>query len=308
MHLVNARHTLRDSIAVTIAATVSAAALAGIGPVGHWSFNEGRGTVLHDSVGANHGTALGTPTFVRGVDGTALSFDRATNDRVDVGNVPLFDFAGTSDFSVSMWVRYPVGTTGDHYPVSNHFRTVVNGWICFTGVSGGCYGQAARQNFYVSDNCGGPVSATIPMYDGQWHHIVSVCDGGVSKGLYVDGGPIDVSGGAGAIAVQSLSRLVFGGITETNGQAIAGFDGFLDDVQIYDRVLSCAEVNDLFLHPGAEVSLLPDFDFDGDVDGADLATLLGAWGPCGANCSFDLDCSGSVNAADLAVLLGAWTG
>ena len=91
MHLVNARHTLRDSIAVTIAATVSAAALAGIGPVGHWSFNEGRGTVLHDSVGANHGTALGTPTFVRGVDGTALSFDRATNDRVDVGNVPLFD-------------------------------------------------------------------------------------------------------------------------------------------------------------------------------------------------------------------------
>lgn len=48
--------------------------------------------------------------------------------------------------------------------------------------------------------------------------------------------------------------------------------------------------------------VLGDFDGDGDVDGADLAFLLGAWGtPTG-----DLDGNGDTDASDLAILLGAW--
>jgi hypothetical protein len=53
-----------------------------------------------------------------------------------------------------------------------------------------------------------------------------------------------------------------------------------------------------------------DLDQDGDVDGFDLALLLGAWGNCPINsicgCPADLDCSGSINGTDLAVLLAAW--
>jgi hypothetical protein len=50
-------------------------------------------------------------------------------------------------------------------------------------------------------------------------------------------------------------------------------------------------------------------DLAGDpriTDAADIATMLGAWGPCGASCAADLDGSGAVDAADLALLLGAW--
>lgn len=49
----------------------------------------------------------------------------------------------------------------------------------------------------------------------------------------------------------------------------------------------------------------PDLDGSGEVDAADLAALLGAWGPCGS-CPEDLDGDGNVNAADLAILLGSW--
>lgn len=50
-----------------------------------------------------------------------------------------------------------------------------------------------------------------------------------------------------------------------------------------------------------------DLDLDGDVDGVDLAILLGTWGPCvGACCTADLDGSGMVNGIDLALLLGGW--
>lgn len=56
------------------------------------------------------------------------------------------------------------------------------------------------------------------------------------------------------------------------------------------------------LLPGA--SCLPaDLNCDGEVGGADLAILLGAWGTNGA----DLDGDGAVGGADLAILLGAWS-
>ena len=49
-------------------------------------------------------------------------------------------------------------------------------------------------------------------------------------------------------------------------------------------------------------------DLTGDrvVNGADLAALLGAWGPCIGSCPADLTGDGVVNGADLAALLGAW--
>ncbi len=55
--------------------------------------------------------------------------------------------------------------------------------------------------------------------------------------------------------------------------------------------------------PGAAVVCVGDFNGDGAIDGADLATLLGQWGAAG---SADLDGSGTVDAADLAQLLASW--
>lgn len=56
-----------------------------------------------------------------------------------------------------------------------------------------------------------------------------------------------------------------------------------------------------------------DLDVDGRVDAADLAIVLGAWGPCsggasgcGACCEEDLTGDGVVDAADLGIVLGAW--
>jgi hypothetical protein len=46
-----------------------------------------------------------------------------------------------------------------------------------------------------------------------------------------------------------------------------------------------------------------DLDGDGQIGGADLALLLGAWGGAGVA---DLDGSGAVGAADLSILLGLW--
>ncbi len=67
---------------------------------------------------------------------------------------------------------------------------------------------------------------------------------------------------------------------------------------------------DVPIECGATCGSCPtDTDGDGDTDAADLALLLGSWGPCGPGepCEcLDNDSSGSIDAFDLAVLLGAW--
>ena len=52
----------------------------------------------------------------------------------------------------------------------------------------------------------------------------------------------------------------------------------------------------------------PDVDLSGGVDAADLALLLGSWGPCPpqAGCAADFNEDDLVDAADLALLLGSW--
>lgn len=61
---------------------------------------------------------------------------------------------------------------------------------------------------------------------------------------------------------------------------------------------------------GTLVPVLPascpaDIDGSGEVGPADLATLLGAWGPC-SSCAADINADGLVGADDLAAILSAW--
>jgi subtilisin family serine protease len=49
-----------------------------------------------------------------------------------------------------------------------------------------------------------------------------------------------------------------------------------------------------------------DLNNDGITDGADLGSLLGAWGSGGYDCRADLDDNGTVGGSDLGILLGNW--
>lgn len=278
------------------------AALAGA--QSHWTLDETRGTIAHDSAGALHGAILGSPTFVSGVAGNAIRLSRATNSCITIGNA----YGNGAAFSVSLWIKLAPDAPGDNYPIANHYTGVVNGWIVLTGTSGGCYGEPNRPSFYVSDGCNGDVTAPVNVNDGAWHHVVCTFAGGGAQTITVDGGAAEASVAAGSYTMHVGAQLIIGGLV-VGGVPTAGFDGWIDDVQIYSRVLTCPEVQYLYAHPGQEVPTLSDLNGDAVVSGADLAILLGAWGPCGSGpCAADLNCSGTVDAADLAVLLGAWTG
>lgn len=294
-------HRLPHSLSLLLVAAIASSTLADL--VGHWPMNEAGGSSVSDVVGPNDGVIAGAATFVPGLIGNALSFNVASNDRVNVGNV--FEFAGNTDFSVAFWCKPAMVSSPNLLPISKHTAGFANGWIVFVNTSGGCFGDPNLVTFYTSNGCGGEITATTPVTDGNWHFVVAVVDAGVGRSLYVDGGLAEATGPANAIGATA-SQLVFGGATFGGGTGGA-YTGLLDDVQIYDSALNCAQVAAMFATPGSTAPNVFDLNDDGVVNGADLGLLLGAWGPCGAVCPADFDCDGDVDGADLGQLLGAWS-
>lgn len=89
----------------------------------------------------------------------------------------------------------------------------------------------------------------------------------------------------------------------------AGLPRFYDEPATPDSGEGTAPIIDRGAYetqPNVPGCIVGDLDCDDDVDAADLALLLGAWGA--ANRTADFDGDGVVAASDLALLLGAWTG
>ncbi len=148
-----------------------------------------------------------------------------------------------------------------------------------------------------------------PASDIQIHGLISL-EGG-SAGFIVTGADLGFGGGAGT----------FNGTFETdalNGIASQGFfpPYSIVDLQI-DAVGGGIQGNAHFVNSFITCDVIPappcepppaceaDLDGDGTVGAADLAQLLGSWGPCKA-CPADFDGDGIIDAADLAQLLGNW--
>jgi len=85
--------------------------------IAHWTFDS-TADPWHDSVGGNHGTAIGNPGQMVGAIGdNALQLDGSTN-YLNVGSGAAFD---TQSYTVSAWLQ-PTTTSG--------WRTAVGSWKC----------------------------------------------------------------------------------------------------------------------------------------------------------------------------------
>ena len=110
-----------------------------------------------------------------------------------------------------------------------------------------------------------------------------------------------------------------GGFVDCNGNGIPDATDIADDTSedcnangVPDEcdidAGTSSDDNDNGIPDECEDTCPADFNGSGDVGAADLALLLGSWGPCPPDpeCEADLNGDGSVGAFDLALLLGAW--
>jgi hypothetical protein len=203
--------------------------------VGWWTFDDGSGTVARDASGrGNDGTLRGDPVWVMGrVDG-ALQFD-GVDDYVEVGSVGI---SGMAPRTVVGWVK--AGTLA----IPNW--TSVFGFVPDGSINGTYFDMEVDDaGNYVAHICGdqwilGPV-------DTQWHHVGGTYDGSAGS-WYLDGQLI--GGAEGQLGTIDHVRI---GARLSNGRY---FPGLIDDVRIYNRALSEAEIQSVM--DGTDLGLARD--------------------------------------------------
>ena len=213
------------------------------GLVAYWRFKEGTGTTAHDYSGSdNHGTLHNgsvvcydgdCPTWTEGKYGSALSFD-GTNDYVEI---PYDDSLNiTEQVTVAAWVKPDLLDTWRGIVAGS--KTDLNSFLLQTINGGFEFALKTTENSWAWVNKGG-YSA------GNWYHVVGVYDKNSTQNnlrLYVNGE---------LVAQATISGYITGnGNNKTIGMYNYGndrvFDGIIDEVMIWSRVLSYDEIKMLY--------------------------------------------------------------
>lgn len=166
----------------------------------------------------------------------------------------------TGSFTVAAWVKTTasVGNQGDlAYNGSAVLAADVSGVandtipIALTG------GQVAFNTGNTAQNRDDTLNSTRLVNDGTYHQIVVTRDqSNGSKEIYIDG-TLDATGSGTTALLNDPKIVVIGAITDASDPTLAGsafyggFDGEMDDLQIYAGVLDAAEVSALFSAPGS---------------------------------------------------------
>ncbi len=222
--------------------------------VGFWGFDEGTGQVIADATGTGNvgqlgstaGTDINDPTWTVGQFGGGMSYDfdgtsplsSTRSEYVFVSNDVSLEPA---QISVEAWVRMSADPGSFSYLLRKGVNACSHPGYSFLNFGSGDlrFLVAAQTTTTVSS----PSVGTTAIYDGQWHHFVGTYDEQHVR-LYVDGVEI----GAGTPHTEPIrynlptdNDLYFGAYEEPGGCRLS-YKGDLDDVAIWNRAITPAEV------------------------------------------------------------------
>jgi len=204
--------------------------------IGHWTFDEGQGTMAADVSGQDHHGTLHAANWTPGVRGGAVAF--SGNDAF----VRVGDWEGEFEtLSVAFWVRV------DSHP--NRWNPILfcDDWSeqdLHLSVLNEGQPNAAINN---GSSAGNHRAADTSVADGQWHHVVLVCDQrqGGSVQFFVDGRPNRKHKLFMADIPLRLTGVRLGGYNVWEKTPGANFHGALDDFRIYRGQLTEKQVAEL---------------------------------------------------------------
>jgi hypothetical protein len=214
--------------------------------VGWWKLDEKSGTTVHDSSGnGKHGRLVEGPTWTPGKINGALHFSSTflTNEHVSIPNADAVRAAVHSgQYSISCWA-YPERVP-DQDP-----RNTGEGLV-FTDYRGLSWNMSQRffMGYYAGsgDNRWAKSSVHSP---GKWYHVAGTVDSsqGTTK-IYVNGKHEGTASFTAGNKDTGTGNTLLFGIGNPNypsgqyGNFREAYKGKIDDVRIYNRTLSDAEI------------------------------------------------------------------
>jgi hypothetical protein len=216
----------KASIAKIIGADMTAGDPAG-DYVAYWTFDDDTGA---DESGNYNGTWTGTPSEVTGKVNGALSLNG--NQYMTVTSASGINFQ--SDFSICFWFKPSDTATAHHISRTNSSQ---QGYVFYQSGGSLKFGITTSVQFY---------QIAAPDYtSGNWYHIIGTfSDAGNIIRLYIDnseqGSGTTVNGVPGT---YTLDCIIGANAANTSDSR---FNGVLDDIRFYDRVLTSDERADIY--------------------------------------------------------------
>jgi len=228
---------ISDSLVATVAPDLN-------GLVVHYKFDGN----ADDSSGNNyHGIEKDGPTYVDGKFGQAIHFD-GLDDFVAITDVN-YTGTGYTQVTACAWVRTTDGAGNIvSFDRNEYWRLQTGGEAGGPGLVGWHVWTSDGQ-IDTQDAPNWPAN-TGRVDDGQWHHVAGVFDNGTLT-IYIDGGPREpYFGGATFGTDNAYARYgIVGAGCEASYPPPSGrannfsyLEGDLDELYIYDRALSQAEI------------------------------------------------------------------
>src|SRR3989344_1104960 len=195
-----------------------------------YSFNDNPSGGVNDENGNNEGTCTTCPTLVEDSErGQVYSFDGVDN-YIDIGNNPSLNMS--NEATMSLWIKTGMSITGGWYDLinSNGAGNCDAGSYCFRLGSNNLY-----THYYNTTSAREYILSAAEINNSEWHHIASSYNGSAAV-LYVDG----VKTGTNYDDINGPLRSI---IDVTIGNH---FNGFIDDVMIFDRALDAITIQELY--------------------------------------------------------------
>ena len=211
----------------TIALTVTSPASAGPTPAAWWKIDEGSGTTTADATGNGNTGTLVNATWATGTYGKSIALS-GSSSYVSVKESPSIEMS--KQLTVAFWMY---GTSNSN--VDPRVVTKLYSWDV----------KLNTANRYPQFSSGGKyamMSTSVPL--NTWRHIVFTFSSGVVK-AYVNGAPVALSTNT-FTGTEAIPLQMYGLFIGTDPGKTSSFAGNVDDVRLYNQVLSATDVQALY--------------------------------------------------------------
>lgn len=218
----------------------------------YWKLDESSGNAADATSNGNTATNNNTVTYSSGKINNGAFFARASSQNLSAGDSTSLSIVG--DISISFWLYFTtLPSSGQVYGLVTKDTAGTSGrsyWIDVYNPSAsyqlrmGIHADGGSTNFAYS-------YVTHSFSTGTWYHVVAKCTPANAIAtkfeFYVDGtskgNGTAANNGAGATAIyDSTTATVLGGYASTG----VYHNGGLDEVGIWDRILTGTEVTNLY--------------------------------------------------------------
>ncbi len=221
------------------------------GLIAHWKFEDGTGSTTANDYSANSNTGLLTSMdpatdWIPGIRGGALDFD-GSDDKIIATD--FADQLSAAAGTISFWANID-----SIFPSNEYFFSASGA----NSHDPSIYRNTSDGKFRLVMNAVNSISTTT-MAEDTWYHVAGTWDATTQR-LYINGVEED-NDGVGTISPSGNTHLM--GYNSGDNSNFRP-DGMLDDMRVYDRALSAAEIAEL-----SQASACP--QTTADLDGAPIS-------------------------------------